>query len=228
MDEWKHLFLTGEFPARDYLLSGLTLEQVTLRPDGSSHSIYEELWHAAGYQRSIVERDQAAADGDHYPSAAPEHEQQWHDLVQQFLELVGQVRLLVLRGRLGARGDTLELLHRLVERLDTVVGGLEGRDRLIDTVLAIVQIGGPVRQRLGLEEGHRVVERARDLEAGRQAILRPVDEIRRALQGQQIVAHRGAQPEVSHDPPFWSLLDSRRCSRPCCCSATAVPTGQKR
>jgi hypothetical protein len=84
MDEWKHLFLTGEFPARADLLSGLTLEQVTLRPDGSSHSIYEELWHAAGYQRSIVERDQT--DGEHYPSAAPEHEQQWHDLVQQFLE----------------------------------------------------------------------------------------------------------------------------------------------
>ena len=84
MDIWEHLFLTGEFPARAHLLSGLTLEQVTLRPDGASHSIYEELWHAAGYQRFIVEREQAA--GDHYPSAAPEHEQQWHDLVQQFLE----------------------------------------------------------------------------------------------------------------------------------------------
>ena len=80
----EHLFLVGEFPARAHLLSGLTLEQVTLCPDGASHSIYEELWHAAGYQRSIVERDQVA--GDYYPSAAPEHEQQWHDLVQQFLD----------------------------------------------------------------------------------------------------------------------------------------------
>jgi hypothetical protein len=84
MSNWEHLFLTGEFPARADLLSGLTLEQVTLRPDGASHSIYEELWHAAGYQRTVVERDQAA--GDHYPSAGPEDEQQWHDLVQQFLE----------------------------------------------------------------------------------------------------------------------------------------------
>ena len=84
MHIWEHLFLTGEFPARADLLSGLTLEQVTLRPGGASHSIYEELWHAAGYQRSIVERDHA--DGDHYPSATPGHEQQWHDLVQQFLE----------------------------------------------------------------------------------------------------------------------------------------------
>ena len=84
MNYWEHLFLTGEFPARADLLSGLTLEQVTLVPAGASHSIYDELWHAAGYQRSIVERDQAT--GDFYPSAAPEHEQQWHDLVQQFLE----------------------------------------------------------------------------------------------------------------------------------------------
>ena len=84
MSIWDHLFLTGEFPAREDLLSGLTLEQVTLRPAGASHSIYEELWHAAGYQRTVVERDPAT--GDHYPSAAPEHEQQWHDLVQQFLE----------------------------------------------------------------------------------------------------------------------------------------------
>ena len=84
MSIWEHLFLTGEFGAREKLLSGLTLEQVTLRPAGASHSIYEELWHAATYQRTVVERDPVA--GDHYPSTAPEHEQQWHDLVQQFLE----------------------------------------------------------------------------------------------------------------------------------------------
>ena len=84
MSDWEHLFLTGEFPERAELLSGLTLEQVTLRPDGASHSIYEELWHAAMYQRTIVERDQAP--DNHYPSTAPEHEQQWHDLVQQFQE----------------------------------------------------------------------------------------------------------------------------------------------
>ena len=84
MSNWEHLFLTGEFPARADLLSGLTLEQVTLQPDGASHSIYEELWHAAGYQRTVVQRDQAPV--NHYPSAGPEHEQQWLDLVQQFLE----------------------------------------------------------------------------------------------------------------------------------------------
>lgn len=80
----EHLFLVGEFPERAHLLSGLTLEQVTVCPDGASHSIYDELWHAAGYQRLVLERGAAA--GDLYPSAAPENENQWHDLVQAFLD----------------------------------------------------------------------------------------------------------------------------------------------
>jgi hypothetical protein len=84
MDIWEHLFLTGEFSARADLLSGLRLHQVALRPDGASHSIYDELWHAAAYQRFVVEREEEA--GDRYPSAAPEHEQQWHDLVDRFLD----------------------------------------------------------------------------------------------------------------------------------------------
>ena len=84
MHNLEHLFLVGEFPERTRLLSGLTLEQVTLRPDGASHSIYEELWHVVRYQQSIV----APADPlmDAHPSAAPEHEQQWHDLVRVFLD----------------------------------------------------------------------------------------------------------------------------------------------
>jgi len=79
----EHLFLVGEFPERARLLSGLTLEQVTLCPDGASHSIYEELWHVVGYQKSILERTDP--NGEFYPSAPPEHEQQWHDLVGVFL-----------------------------------------------------------------------------------------------------------------------------------------------
>jgi hypothetical protein len=85
MHPLEHLFLVGEFPPRARLLSGLTLEQVTLRPDGASHSIYEELWHATGYQQSIIAPADVPA-GDRYPSAAPEHENQWHDLVGVFLD----------------------------------------------------------------------------------------------------------------------------------------------
>ena len=84
MNNLEHLFLVGEFPERAHLLSGLTLEQVTLRPDGASHSIYDELWHLVGYQQSVIEPG-APASGDLYPIAVPEHEQQWHDLVRVFL-----------------------------------------------------------------------------------------------------------------------------------------------
>jgi len=80
----EHLFLVGEFPERTRLLSGLTLEQVTLRPDGATHSIYEELWHVVAYQHSVV--GSGDPDGDRFPSAAPEHEHQWYDLVQKFLD----------------------------------------------------------------------------------------------------------------------------------------------
>ncbi|MCB1054756.1 MAG: DinB family protein [Acidobacteria bacterium] len=91
MQIWEHLFLTGEFREREDLLSGLTLEQVTMRPDGVPHSIYDELWHAATWQRIVVERDQAARDalldgGEDYPRTPPEHEQQWHDVVRLFLD----------------------------------------------------------------------------------------------------------------------------------------------
>ena len=80
----EHLFLVGEFPERARLLSGLTLEQVRLCPEGASHSIYDELWHAAGYQKYVLERGETT--GDLYPTAAPEHEHQWHDLVRAFLD----------------------------------------------------------------------------------------------------------------------------------------------
>jgi len=79
----EHLFLVGEFPERARLLSGLTFEQVTHCPDGASHSIYEELWHVVSYQQSVLEPGGSVDDA--YPSAAPEHEQQWHDLVRVFL-----------------------------------------------------------------------------------------------------------------------------------------------
>ena len=83
----EHLFLVGEFPKRAHLLSGLTLEQVSLRPDGATHSIFEELWHVVAYQQSILEPGGPADPaGDHFPNAVPEREHQWHDLVGVFLD----------------------------------------------------------------------------------------------------------------------------------------------
>lgn len=80
----EHLFLTGEFAERERLLSGLTLEQVTLRPEGVAHSIYDELWHLVGYQQSIIEPGEAPP-GDLYPTAPPQNENEWHQLVHLFL-----------------------------------------------------------------------------------------------------------------------------------------------
>ena len=84
LSKWKHLFVDGEYARREKILSGLTLEQVKRPPSEQSHSIYEELWHVVAYQQSIIEPGDPA--GDVYPSAAPEHEQQWHDLVRVFLD----------------------------------------------------------------------------------------------------------------------------------------------
>lgn len=80
----EHLFLSGEFPERVRLLSRLTLEQVTLRPEGASHSIYEELSHAVAYQQSIVAPAEPVM--EIYPTSVPERDEQWRDLVQLFLD----------------------------------------------------------------------------------------------------------------------------------------------
>ena len=89
---WEHLFLTGEFAPRDHILKGLTPEQVGTRPAGAPHSIYEELWHAAEWQRIVLERDEAAFErfdqGGQFPlSPAPEDEAAWQALVASFLAL---------------------------------------------------------------------------------------------------------------------------------------------
>ncbi len=85
MNILEHLFIDGEYAERARLLSGLTLEQVTRRPEGASHSIYEELWHLVLYQQSIVEPG-GPPPASLYPTAAPDHEAQWHQLVQVFLK----------------------------------------------------------------------------------------------------------------------------------------------
>lgn len=89
MNNWKHLFLTGEFAPREHILEGLTLEQVGTRPAGAPHSIYEELWHAAEWQRLTLDRDDAALErfdlGAQFPpNPAPGDEQAWQEFVRSF------------------------------------------------------------------------------------------------------------------------------------------------
>jgi hypothetical protein len=90
MGQWEHLFLDGEFISRARLLSGLTLEQVSMRPPGVPHTIYEELWHTTKWQSIVVQCDDRAepvwVDGEtDFPSETPDYERTWEDLVTEFL-----------------------------------------------------------------------------------------------------------------------------------------------
>jgi hypothetical protein len=90
MSKWEHLFVDGEFSPRSRLLSGLTPRQVTTRPPGASHSIYEELWHAAKWQSIVVRRDGTTAaeweaGGQQFPPEASVNELMWQELVAEFL-----------------------------------------------------------------------------------------------------------------------------------------------
>lgn len=90
MGQWEQLFIDGEFMSRARLLSGLTVEQVSVRPPGLPHTIYEELWHTTKWQSIVVQCDEAAAAayldaGQQFPSEAPGNERIWEDLVTEFL-----------------------------------------------------------------------------------------------------------------------------------------------
>lgn len=90
MGQWEHLFIDGEFMSRARLLSGLTVEQVSLRPPGLPHSIYEELWHLTKWQSIVIQCDERAEaawidGGQDFPSEAPANERMWNDLVTEFL-----------------------------------------------------------------------------------------------------------------------------------------------
>ena len=90
MGQWEHLFIDGEFISRARLLSGLTVEQVSMRPSGLPHTIYEELWHTTKWQSIVVQCDERAAaaridEGQDFPSEAPGDERIWDELVAEFL-----------------------------------------------------------------------------------------------------------------------------------------------
>ena len=122
MNVWEHLFMTGEFAPRPHILAGLTLQQVGARPAGAPHSIYQELWHAAEWQRIVLDRDKGAdkrwQEGGQFPtSPLPENEAAWQKLVNSFL--ADSERAL----RLAEDETVLEtVLETLVEAGETAEG----------------------------------------------------------------------------------------------------------
>jgi len=69
MGQWQHLFIDGEFMSRARLLSGLTVEQVSVRPPGLPHSIYEELWHTTNRAWLFFLREPAGSPSTRYSLA---------------------------------------------------------------------------------------------------------------------------------------------------------------
>jgi hypothetical protein len=92
MPDWKHLFLKGEFPDRERVLTGLTPEQASALPDGASHSVYQELWHVTRWQDIVLSRVESRVhawiedDVSRFPAAAgPASAEEWNALVDEFL-----------------------------------------------------------------------------------------------------------------------------------------------
>jgi len=117
---WEHLFLAGEFMPRARLLSGLTLEQVSVRPPGTAHSIYDELWHTTRWQSIVVKCDESAEaawvdGGQDFPLEAPGNERMWDDLVAEFL--AGSQTAVELGRSPGARTEEVAPGVTLAEKL---------------------------------------------------------------------------------------------------------------
>lgn len=96
-NKWEHIFLKGEYPARDRLLSGLTLEQVNIVPPGVSHSLYQELWHLVMWQEIGIENDKdgsknaAWENGVTFPDSPASSIEDWDNLRETFLTGVKKI-----------------------------------------------------------------------------------------------------------------------------------------
>jgi len=51
---WKHVLLEGEFPLRERVLRGLSLDEAGTLPEGANHSLYQELMHLIGWHKVIL------------------------------------------------------------------------------------------------------------------------------------------------------------------------------
>ncbi len=87
-NKYEHLFLKGEYPSRDKLLSGLTLEQLNKIPEGLSHSIYQEVWHLTQWQDAVTSNDESklklCMEGYGFPAEDLKSMEEWESLVSKF------------------------------------------------------------------------------------------------------------------------------------------------
>lgn len=89
-DQWDDLFLSGCFRPREDLLAGLTAEQAAARPEGATHSVFQELWHVTMVLEMSLQKGRVALEkwpwAEHFPeSPAPADAAEWERLVERFL-----------------------------------------------------------------------------------------------------------------------------------------------
>ena len=120
MTIWQHLFIDDlEYAPAAHILEGLTLADVGKRPADGVHSIYEELFHAAGWQRSMLASAQGGAltePTDWPPTPAPPDEAAWTVLVADFL--AGNEEAVAFGSQTERLGETLPEGRTVRERLE--------------------------------------------------------------------------------------------------------------
>ncbi|MDQ3459764.1 MAG: DinB family protein [Deinococcota bacterium] len=120
----KLLYGEGAFVRVPHIFEGLSLEQVSARPTGAPHSIYEELWHTRFWQDFLLERARGGqpkapehAEGS-WPQSGPEREADWQALVGAFMKGLDTARELARDpGRLEAKADESRTLRGVLENL---------------------------------------------------------------------------------------------------------------
>ena len=120
MTIWQHLFIDDlEYAPAAHILEGLTLADVGKRPADGVHSIYEELFHAAGWQRSMLASARGGAltePTDWPPTPAPDDEAAWTALVEDFL--AGNAEAVAVGNETERQGEPLPEGRTVRERLE--------------------------------------------------------------------------------------------------------------
>ncbi len=116
-DKWEHLFIKGEYPEREKILSGLKLADVIKRPKHIKNSMYDELWHMDKWQNSIVlnedeldetlEYEKWKEETNRFPKSDPSSQAEWDELVKAFLKSLYQIL---------ERCESKEKLNKAVEK----------------------------------------------------------------------------------------------------------------
>jgi hypothetical protein len=95
LNKYKHMLVVGEYAPREKVVSGLTLEQATKAPAKGLHTIYDELWHTAKWQKIVADSDQDLYEqwnkGAVYPAKQAETQEEWDELVNEFLSDLNRV-----------------------------------------------------------------------------------------------------------------------------------------